>query len=80
MGEPGGLPSMGSHRVGHDWSDLAAAAAAPYCEEYQKNFFKQNFYNWGVMDILAANFVSDFTSLNGHISGTQAIDMNCPQW
>ena len=27
-GEPGGLPSMGSHRVGHDWSDLVAAAAA----------------------------------------------------
>ena len=26
-GEPGGLPSMGSHRVRHDWSDLAAAAA-----------------------------------------------------
>ena len=26
-GEPGGLPSMGSHRVGHDWSNLAAAAA-----------------------------------------------------
>jgi len=25
-GEPSGLPSMGSHRVGHDWSDLAAAA------------------------------------------------------
>ena len=24
MGEPGGLPSMGSHRVGHDRSDLAA--------------------------------------------------------
>ena len=23
MAEPGGLPSMGSHRVGHDWSDLA---------------------------------------------------------
>ena len=22
-GEPGRLPSMGSHRVGHDWSDLA---------------------------------------------------------
>ena len=27
-GEPGGLPSMGSPRVGHDWGDLAAAAAA----------------------------------------------------
>jgi len=26
MGEPGGLPSVGSHRVGHDWSDSAAAA------------------------------------------------------
>ena len=26
-GGPGGLPSMGSHRVGHDGSDLAAAAA-----------------------------------------------------
>ena len=28
MGDPGGLPSMGSHWVGHDWSDLAAAAVA----------------------------------------------------
>ena len=26
-GQPDGLPSMGSHRVRHDWSDLAAAAA-----------------------------------------------------
>ena len=24
IAEPGGLPSMGSHRIGHDWSDLAA--------------------------------------------------------
>ena len=30
-GEPGGLLSMGSHRVGHDWSDLATAAA-PWLE------------------------------------------------
>ena len=27
-GEPGGLPCMGSHRVGHDWSEFAAAAVA----------------------------------------------------
>ena len=27
--EPGGLPSMGSHRVRHDWSNLAAAVS--YC-------------------------------------------------
>ena len=26
MAEAGGLPSMGSHRVEHDWSDLAAEA------------------------------------------------------
>ena len=30
MREPSGLLSLGSHRVGHDWSDLAAAAAAAY--------------------------------------------------
>ena len=38
MGQPGGLMSMGSHRVGHDWSDLAAAAAAAS----QLNIWKQH--------------------------------------
>ena len=28
MAEPGGQPSMGLHRVQHDWSNLAAAAQA----------------------------------------------------
>ena len=28
-GEPGGLPSMGLHRVRNDWSDLAAAGCSP---------------------------------------------------
>ena len=32
-GEPGGLPSLGSHRVGHDWRDLAAAAIFGYGKE-----------------------------------------------
>ena len=31
-GEPGGLPSMGSHSVGHQCSDLAAAAAVYICQ------------------------------------------------
>ena len=34
-GEPGGMPSMGSHRVGHNWSDLAAnysKALFPYLQ------------------------------------------------
>ena len=34
-GEPGGLPSMGSHRVGHDRSDLEAAAAAAFQNSVQ---------------------------------------------
>ena len=40
MGEPGGLPSMGSHRVGYDWSNLAAAAAVSrvYQEELKSLF------------------------------------------
>ena len=33
MGEPSGLPSMRSHRVGPDWSDLAAAAGAMFLPE-----------------------------------------------
>ena len=33
-GEPGGLPSVGSHRVGQDWSDLAAAACKWNCNVY----------------------------------------------
>ena len=37
-GEPGGLPSKGSHRVGHDWSDSAAAAAAVYGLYYLSEF------------------------------------------
>ena len=32
-GEPGGLPAMGLHRVGHNWSNLAAAATIPRTEK-----------------------------------------------
>ena len=42
-GEPGGLPSMGSHRVGHDWSDLAAAAAADFRHILSAIFQKRGF-------------------------------------
>ena len=49
MGEPGGLPSMGLHRVGHDWSDLAAAAAAEAdigtdMEKYPIYYVEKYFY------------------------------------
>ena len=40
-GEPGKMLSMGLHRVGHNWSDLAAAAAAELFSE------KGNIYHLG---------------------------------
>ena len=40
--EPDGLPSMGSHRVGHDRSDLAAAA--DYTVFFFPFFQQSNFY------------------------------------
>ena len=40
-GEPGGLPSMGSHRVGHDWSNLTAAAAEKIWKPEMVNWYLQ---------------------------------------
>ena len=45
-GEPGGLPSTGSHRVGHDWSDLAAAAAASWISDCGSRCQKNNSTKW----------------------------------
>ena len=59
-GEPGGLPSMGLHRVGYDWSDLAAAASwcvyrswniilyawSLHCIQYYKLCYLNNVYNY----------------------------------
>ena len=36
MGEPGGLPSMGLHRVGHNWCDSAAAAGQSWGWAFQR--------------------------------------------
>ena len=44
-GEPGGLPSMGSHRVRHDWCDSAAAAAAAAASEVLANTALATNYN-----------------------------------
>ena len=38
MAEPGGLLSLGLHRVRHDWRDLAAAAAAAAAASIQMSF------------------------------------------
>ena len=53
-GEPDGLPSMGSHRVRHDWSDLAASAAAvfqglPWWLRWERiclKYERPGFYPW----------------------------------
>ena len=46
-GEPGGLPSMGSHRVEHDWSNLTAVAAtAVIPEKHLLSFPLYRLRNW----------------------------------
>ena len=52
-GEPGGLPSQGSHRVGHDWSDLAAAAACGYLF---------GIFSWGQQNITSGLVYCDYIS------------------
>ena len=50
-GLPGGLPSMGSHRVGYEWSDLAAAAAeaaAAFHCKYMSHLFYSFFCWWAL--------------------------------
>ena len=50
-GEPGGLLSMGSHKVGHNWSDLVAAAATPclHCFRYQRHLICVS--KWSLKDV-----------------------------
>ena len=59
-GEPAGLPSMQSHTVGHDWSDLAAVAAAVmeekmlrYDSQYMINKWKRN---WTLFEFKTSAF------------------------
>ena len=50
-GDPGGLLSMGSHRVGQDCSDLAAATATEAedikkkWQEYTEELYKKDFHD-----------------------------------
>ena len=48
-GDPGGLPFMGSHRVGNDWSDLAAATEAEDIkkrwQEYTEKLYKKDLHD-----------------------------------
>ena len=53
-GETGGLPSMGSHRVRHDWSDLAAAVAVITDICLYFSFFMLPFPNFDIRVIVAS--------------------------
>ena len=55
-GEPVGLPSMGSHRVGHDWRDAAAAAAA--AAAIKKNTFESVLTRWMKLEPIIQSEVS----------------------
>ena len=71
-GEPGGLPSMGSHRVGHDWSDLAAAAT------YKGILLKIAFYGSMCVLICSANKHVLFWILNPEPACLCSCSHNCP--
>ena len=52
--EPGGRPSMGSHIVGHDWSDLAASVASSthvwiWELDYKESWVLRNWCFWNVV-------------------------------
>ena len=68
-GRPGGLPSMGSHRVGHDWSYLAAAAAIHgELPEHHAKRRKQNTKNvYCLIPYTAPSYARGFDSRSLHI-------------
>ena len=67
-GETRGLLSLGSHRVGHDWSDLAAAAAA---------VVKDPLVNAGVMGLIPESGISPGIG-NGNPSSTSILAWKIP--
>ena len=65
-GEPGGLPSMGSHRVGRDWSDLAIVGYQWKFAEWMSKWMKR--LSWIVLSprpIFGAGQQSLWASLVG---------------
>ena len=52
MAEPGGLPSMGSHRVGHNWSNLAAAAVYDFGQVFNLSLSQSSHLQNGIIVVL----------------------------
>ena len=71
MAEPGGLLSMGSHRVGHDWSDLTAAAA--------KRVHKIQYYYWNAWPFLYITLHSDRSFTGGSVVKNPPVMQKMPR-
>ena len=59
------LPSLGSHRVGHDWSDLAAAAAAP-AAACEMSAIVQKFEHSLALPFFGIRIITDLFQSYGH--------------
>ena len=68
-GEPDELPSMGSHRVGLDWSDLAAAAAAARAQRVKNLPAVQEtqFWSMGQEDLLEKGSATHYSCLENSL-------------
>ena len=82
--EPRGLPSMGSHRVGHDWSNLAAAATKELCFYYlYLIIFTLPFAVCSCLqiinDLVRLFYILLYLGLSSDIITTQAQNIHWPQ-
>ena len=59
MEEPGRLPSMGSHKVGHNWSDLAAAAAVDSNMKSNQKGKNRGMPEWGPLGRLNPSWMGN---------------------
>ena len=87
--EPGGLQSMGSHRVGHNWSNLAAAAAAQSIASWHSFIMQILGFPGGVLPSLGVFFtgIKPFKCAFSHyipsryfISLSTFTHVQVPQW
>ena len=81
-GKPGGLPSMGSHRVGHDWSYLAAAEESLF--EMQPKHLEELIWVFphlyiGICDTLWSSLASFPSSLKT-VNSSQELSLASHHW
>ena len=79
--EPHGLPSMGSHRVGHDWSNLVAAATRKLCvslKNLKRSFFCYQTFERNVFIYFLFFKIFIFTLLYNTVLVLPYININLP--